>query len=564
VVSEEDWIDLLEREILDQTGEGEEDYETPLDLAKSLDPAYVARAHLTYLSDRLAAAVRDVEAGHDRFVVVSMPPRLGKSQMTSVEFMVWLLRRHPDWETMLLSHAPDLASGWGRQIRRRVEENPQLGLEVAKDAGAVTDWEIAKTTTELADGTKETTGGGVVLSKSIRQSVTGRGAKVMVLDDVVKDFADAHSKSSRDFVWDWWTSNSRTRLHPPALVVVIGTRWHEDDIIGRLLSPEYDGDPSEWEVISFPAIAEELYREPTTGRVVDAAEMGRLRGDDEPPWEAVPDVLGREPGQPLLSPIVKETEEQALTRWQRIRRAVGTYTWNALYQQRPSPAKGTIFQSDWWMYWRPGDWDVIDEFFDRRITVLDAAFKKTDDSDYVVMQEWGARGADRYLIRQRRDRLSFTETVSEYRDFIGEAEGAGVHEHVVEDKANGSAVIDTLKAEIPGIVAWSPGTDSKEARARAVSPQVEGRQTYLPALADWLPDYVAELAGFPNGANDDQVDGTSMALLRLRATGAVVTLVPQATINRGYQRSSVPGGSAGARGGAPGRLGGVVRRARGG
>jgi predicted phage terminase large subunit-like protein len=399
------------------------------------------------------------------------------------------------------------------------------------------------------------------VSRSIRESITGRGARVMVLDDVVKDFAEAHSRPSRDFVWDWWKANSRTRLHPPSLVVAIGTRWHEDDFIGRLLSPEHEGDPDQWEIISLPALAEDPEAiDPRTRRPFG------------------PDVLGRAPGEPLLSPIVEETPEEALERWADVRQAVGSYAWYALYQQRPQPADGAIFNNDWWRYWRPGDWDDPAEHFDRRLTVVDCAFKKTDDSDYVVLQEWGCRGAERYLLRQVRQRMTFTETVEALRDFVfgpvlraledgEEYEAAagetvrterhagadarvvrgphcGYHEHAVEDKANGSAVLDVLQAEVPGLVPWSPGQDGKEVRARAVSPQIEAGQVFLPALADWLPDYLGEMKAFPNGTHDDQVDGTTMALLRTRSSGPTTAHVPQATITRGYASPGRGGPSA--------------------
>jgi predicted phage terminase large subunit-like protein len=501
------WIDDLEAETFRLLGEAAT-WDSPADLAVALDDAYRVRAHLRYLSDRLAQAVKDVEAGQSRYILVSMPPRLGKSHLTAVNFPAWCLHKHPDWEIMLLSHAPDLASGWGRQVRRLVEENPQLGLRIADDAGAVTDWQVVG-----QDGTR----GGGVLSKSIRQSVTGRGAKVMILDDVVKDFADAHSESSREYVWNWWTANSRTRLHPPSLVVVIGTRWHEDDVIGRLRSDEYEGDPAQWEVISFPALAED----PEDTDPVTKAPFG-------------PDPLGRKAGEPLLSPIVDETPEEALARWADIRRSVGTYAWSSLFQQSPQPSKGGIFNNDWWRFWRPGDLDEVE--WDRLLTTWDCSFKKTDDSDFVVGQLWGAAGPDRYLLHQVRARMSFTDTLTAMRAFISEAPahtgGQAVYEHVVEDKANGSAVIDVMRTEVEGVVPWSPGQDSKEARARAVSPTVESHNVYLPALAPWLPDYLGEMRAFPNGKNDDQVDGTSMALLRLRGQGNVVALVPGGRVNR--------------------------------
>lgn len=492
MTEELDWIAVLQQELVEQIGDPADVWDTPIDLARALDSAYRVRPHLQYLSDRLAQAVRDVEQGQSRYIRVSMPPRMGKSQLCSVNFPLWLLHRHAEWPIMLLSHSPDLAAGWGRQIRRAIEaNNERLKLQIAEDAGAATDW--------------ETTEGGSVLSRSIRQSITGRGARVMLIDDVVKDFADAHSKFNREFVWDWWTANSRTRLEPPSLVVVIGTRWHEDDLLGRLGSPDYEGNPDQWEVIEFPAIAEEA------------------------------DVLGRSEGEPLISPIIDETPEEALARWADIKQAVGTYAFSALFQQSPAPSEGSIFINDWWKFWREGDFESREEFFSRRITSWDCAFKATDDSDWVVGQEWGVRGADRYLLRQIRGRWTFTETLKQMRAFIADS---GVYEHIVEDKANGTAVIDVLKKEISGMIPVNP-TNSKEARARAVTPEVEAGNVFLPAAASWLPDFLSEAKAFPNAANDDQVDAMTQALTRLRGGGNVVTLVPRGRVERRFQGAQV-------------------------
>ena len=488
------WVDLLEERLTEQIT-AKVDYLSPIALAQGLDESYVLRDHLSYISDRLTTAVHDVENGQSRFLSISVPPRLGKSLLTSVYLPLWIFHRHPEWPIMMLSHDPSLAAGWGRQARRLIESNgEQIGVTLAADAGAAKEWETSQ--------------GGVMLSRSIRESVTGRGAKVMILDDIVKDFAEAHSPAAREFVWDWWTANSRTRLHPPSLVVAIGTRWHEDDFIGRLLSEEHEGDPAQWEVISLPALAEDPEAmDPRTKKPFGA------------------DVLGREAGEPLLSPLdPDETPQEALERWADIRTAVGVYAWNGLFQQRPSAAAGTIFETDWWQYWRPGDLPT----FTRRITSWDCAFKGTKDSDWVVGQEWGVAGADRYLLRQTRKRLTFTETLAEMKAFIGTSEA---HEHVIEDKANGTAVIDVLKREIPGLIPVNP-TDSKEARARSVTPEIEAGNVYLPALAEWLPDFVSEHRAFPNSPHDDQVDCTSQALMRLRRLGKVTAVVPQGTITR--------------------------------
>lgn len=507
---------------------------SPLAQAQSIDSGYMERPHLSYLSDRLARAVADVERGESRWLAVSMPPRSGKSQLTSVWFPLWLLHKHPDWKVGLISHSPSLAVSWGRTVRGLVEEHASsLGVELAGDSGAASEWQT-------------TARGGVVSRSAPGQSITGLGFKVMLIDDVVKDYAAAHSEVQRQAVWDWWLANSVTRLEPPSLVVVVGTRWHEDDFLGRLLSPRYEGDPEQWEVINLPAIAE------------------------------THDVLGRSPGAPLLSPLLEESPEEALERWRGVRQTVGTYTWQALYQQDPSPAQGSIFDIGWFRFWTTDPKSVTE---DGTVTLVtgsdlagarwldswDMAFKGTDTSDYVVGQRWALSGTRRLLVAQHRERMTFTETLGAVRAWGpsgGTAYADLVHERVVEDKANGTAVLDVLREEIPGLVAVSP-TDSKEGRARAITPEVEAGNVLLPYPGDpgneWVQDLLSELRNFPNGAHDDQVDAFTQALVRLRTSGRASVVSPVGrgrTVQRGYAGGrvgplAVTGGPAGAR--IPGR-----------
>lgn len=469
--------------------------EDPLSQAMEVDPGYRARPHLKYLSDRIAAAVKDVENGHSRMLKVSMPPRMGKSTLSSIHTPVWLLRTHPDWNLGLVSHDPGLAVNWGRQVRDFMVNNATaFGVSLKRDAGAAAEW--------------ETTANGGIVSRSVGQSITGRGFKVLLVDDAVKDFADAHSAAKREALWNWWQANAYTRLEGPFLVIFIGTRWHEDDLLGRVTSLEYEQDPTEWEIIEFPAIAEQ------------------------------DDVLGRKPGEPLLSPLTDETPVEALNRWAKIKKAVGSYAWAALYQQTPSPAQGAIFNTDWWRYWTtvPALADK-DQAGSPRIVLLtdehlkgarwldswDMAFKKTDQSDYVVGQRWAQKAANKFLMYQERARMTFTETLGKMRTWGNAAGGTPyadkVHERLVEDKANGTAVIDTLRDEIPGIIPINP-TDSKEARARSVTPDVEAGNVIIPLPAqpghEWVVDYVSEMRDFPSGAHDDQVDSTTQALSRMR------------------------------------------------
>lgn len=476
---------------------------TPLLQAQELDPKYKVRPHLEYLSDRLAQAVKDVENGQSRFIRVSMPPRAGKSHLCSINLPAWILRKHPDWKLGLISYSPSLAAGWGRVVRELIRDNKEtLGIDIASDAGAVTEWQ-----------TKQR--GGIISRSAPGQSLTGMGFKVMIIDDIVKDFADAHSEKKRQAVWDWYLSNARTRFEPPVLVIVVGTRWHQDDFIGRLNSPEHEGDSDEWEIIEFPAIAMQ------------------------------DDVIGRHPGQPLYSPLLEETEEEAVSRWEAIKRTSGTYTWNALYQQRPDSSKGAIFDVDWWKFWtrnraiadRDDDGNVLPDgrivYLDPEVDLAkarwldswDMAFKATDSSDFVVGQRWAQLQARRYLIFQHRARMTFTVTLAKVKSWVDPFTGAAphsekVHERLVEDKANGTAILDALKENVPGLIPINP-TESKEARARAVTPECEAGNVYLPHPQDpgneWVQDLLSELREFPTGAHDDQVDAFTQALSRMRA-----------------------------------------------
>lgn len=475
--------------------------DSPLSQAQALDPMFVPVAHLRYLAARVVAALRRVEAGESVYIAVTMPPRTGKTTTLSKWLPVWALRLHPDWPILLTSHSPTLVTSWGRTIRRLFTARPDLGVHIASDAGAASEW--------------ETTAGGSVVSRSLGGDITGRGAKLLVIDDPHKGLAEAHSEVARNKVWDWWTGDAFTRLDRGGhLVIVVMTRWHEDDLIGRLLSREHEGNPEDWEVISFPAIAEEA------------------------------DVLGRNPGDPLISPQApNETREEALSAWAKIKAAVGSYVWAALYLCRPAPSKGQIFDVSWFRYWTINEANVTDDGkvvylnplapppegqpMGRWLDSWDMAFKAKEDSDFVVGGRWLMRGANRYLIQQFRGRITFTATVAKMREWASrDGTGAYVYERLVEDKANGTAVIDTLKEEIAGIIAIDP-TTSKIARARSVTPDAEAGNVLLPYPGDpgneWVTDYLAEFRSFPTGAHDDQVDQTVQALRRMRGprTGSV-------------------------------------------
>lgn len=315
-------------------------------------------------------------------------------------------------------------------------------------------------------------------------------------------------------------------------LTVHNTRWHEDDFVGRLLSKDHEGAPEDWEVIRFPAIAE-----------------------DE-------DVLGRAPGEPILSPLIQETPEQALVRWAAVRRSVGEYVWSAMYQQRPSPSKGSIFDMDKLRFWTR-DPDKVTP--DGRVVLLpedlalgrwldswDTAFKATTTSDFVVGQRWVRRGANRYLIAQRRDRWTFTDTVAQLEawakpdDPVGSPYGHLVHQRLVEEAANGPAIISTLKDKVSGLKPIK-ATIGKEARARAITPEIESGNVLLPLPSEagysWVTELVSEMRNFPNDAHDDQVDALTQALTELRDTGKGAVTPAEGRIDRHLARAASSGRS---------------------
>jgi predicted phage terminase large subunit-like protein len=451
---------------------------TPGALAQHLDPRTVQTPALDLIDAALVQAFRTPDAR----LIISMPPQEGKSTRATRNFPLWVLTQAPDTRVVAASYGQGLANGNGRAIRNTILANPEAtGLRIAPDNGAAHEWQIAGHD-------------GGVLSVGVGAGLTGRPADLLIIDDPIKDRKEADSETFRNNVWEWWTDVASTRLAPGASVVLILTRWHEDDIAGRLKAAE---DGHLWRVINIPAQAD---HKPEKGQV---------------------DPLGREPGEFMAS---ARRDKQGLPRttaqWEAIKVRVGSRTWNALYQGRPSPAEGGIVKRDWWRYYQTPLWiDLPDGTcrvtgFDEVMQSWDMTFKDTDSSDYVVGQVWGRIGATIYLLDQVRGRWDFPETLRRVKALTAKWPDAVLK--LVEDKANGTAVIASLTQSIGGMVPEVP-TESKTARVNAVAPLVEARNVHLPdpELAPWVDAFVEEWASFPNATHDDQVDAGSQAIKRL-------------------------------------------------
>ncbi|MBA2952125.1 phage terminase large subunit [Nocardioides sp. MAH-18] len=455
----------------------ERPWNTPGEMAQALDRGTIQTPALDVIDEHLAK----VATGEIERFMCSMPPQEGKSLRISVWFVVWLLHRNPNLRVAIVCNGFELAQTFGEQIRDILRDHPELGLTLSKSTAKKHEFKLL--------GYK----GGVVCV-GIEGSLTGKPVDVLIIDDPYKDEKQADSKAWRQTVQRFWQSVALTRLAPGAPVVIVQTRWRKDDLSGWLRA-EY---PEEWTALNIAAQA------------IDSTKLP----EDDPDY-GKPDPLGREPGE-----FMESARRRTLRDWAKKMREVGSRVWIALYQGRPSPVEGGILKRDWWQRYDQPLWFEREDGarlvtgFDEVLMSWDMAFKDTEDSDYVVGQVWGRRGVDAYLLEQVRGRWDFVETCNQFEQLAARWPQALLK--LVEDKANGTAVIASLRKRIAGIVPEEPH-GSKEARASAVSPLVEAGNVYLPApaIAPWVGGLIEECAGFPTATNDDQVDALSQGLNRL-------------------------------------------------
>lgn len=437
-------------------------------------------------NELLIQKLDDFAKGKIPRLMISMPPRHGKTELGSKLLPAFMFGINPDRQIIATSYAADLATKNSREVQNYI--NSPLFKELFPEvflprAGAPSEVKGAfiRTSDEFDIIGKKSTGFGKrggYRAAGVGGSLTGMGADVGIVDDPHKDLAEATSPTIKQGIEDWYQSTFYTRLTPEGQVLVIQTRWAEDDLSGRLLKKMKEGDEyaDQWEVVSLPAIS----------------TSKRITGD--------PRSIEGLPLWPQRFP---------LARLYKIRSAVGSKVWSSLYQQDPAPAEGNSVNVQWFRRYK-----ALPEM-DYIFASWDFTFKETKTSDYVVGQVWGVKGVNKYLLHQVREKAGFTNTVKMMIDILRQY--PTLREVVVEEKANGSAVIDTLKEKVAGLVPFNPG-DSKVARAAAVSPQIEAGNVWLPDPnhfdVPWFDAYIDEWRYFPYGKNDDQVDATTQALLR--------------------------------------------------
>ncbi|GKV70269.1 hypothetical protein NCCP2716_27670 [Sporosarcina sp. NCCP-2716] len=450
------------------------------ELAKRSYRDYVVRVHHGSFqhfrhTELVCETLQRIADGEELSVLIEMPPRHGKSMTVTETFPSYYIGRNPDKRVIAAAYSDGLATKFGRLNRNKFSEFSFLFGEDLSDSNSATkDWGV--------EGKR-----GGMISTGIGGSITGQGADLMIIDDPVKNAEEAASKVMREKIWSEWESTLSTRLHKGASLIVIMTRWHEDDLIGRLLKKS----PRKWVRLRLPAIAE----------------------DED-------DLLGRTEGEPLC-PELGFDEQWAADK----KTEVGTRTWSSLYQQRPTPDGGAIFKREWIRFYvrdkethrehrLSDDVLIMPRVWDKQAHSWDCTFKGTNTSDYVAGQVWGKRDANFFLLDRRKERMGFSDTIKAIRQMADKWPKAKAK--YVEDKANGPAVIEMLKDEISGIIAVNP-EGGKETRANAVSPLFEAGNVYLPhpLIAPWVEELIEELVSFPNAAHDDEVDACTQALNQL-------------------------------------------------
>jgi predicted phage terminase large subunit-like protein len=449
--------------------------------------------HIDTVSEHLEAVGR----GEIKRLIINVPPRTMKSLTSCVFWPSWEWLRAPETRWLFASYAENFAHRDSLKMRRVIrsaggsEEGTifqRLGYQGVLSLLSDEPWELTKD--QDAKSRYDNTAAGMRLATGVRGQATGEGGDRIVVDDPLSA-KQARSDADREFANTWWDETMSTRFNNDrAAAVIVMQRLHEEDLTGHLL--EKGG----WHHLCLPA-----EYEPSHPFVYpERAEL--------PSGKEIPGDPRTEEGELL------DAERLGTKRLNELLRDLGSYGYAGQMQQRPAPLEGGMFKRSSWQRWE------THPPFERVVASWDMRFSDSQEaaSSYVVGQVWGVHGANHFLLAQIRARLSFTETLKAVQalDDFRRAPAK-----LIEKKANGAAVMDTLKAKIPGLIPIEP-EGGKEVRAAAVEPTVEAGNVYLPET-EYIPappgyemtrvdDFISEHAVFPNGAHDDQVDAMSQAL----------------------------------------------------
>jgi hypothetical protein len=421
----------------------------------------------TWLHEEIAKQLTRVEKGEVKRLMIFVPPRHGKSELGSIKFPAWYLGRHPEKEVITSSYSAELAQDFGYKTRNLVatQEYQQIfDTKLRDDSKSKAKWLTGE--------------GGGYTATGVGGAITGRGADLAIIDDPFKNREEAESKTIRDKVYNWYTSTLYTRLEKGGAIILILTRWHQDDLAGRLLKAMGDGG-EQWEVIKFPALATQ-------------------------------DEAHRKQGEPLW------VDKYDLGALENIKKTIGVYDWSALYQQTPTNSDTQEFKQEFWKYRTMEEVLALTTY---RTLTIDTAISQKASADYTGLCANFTDRENKWNLKSWKEKISPLELIDllfnlqeQYRfDSIGIEKTIylqAIKPFLDEEMRRRNRFLPIVELQHNGV--------QKEIRIRALLPRYESKSIYH--ITGQCTDLEEDQLSFPKGIHDDVLDATAYQIQIARAS----------------------------------------------